>query len=479
MPNIIEQQDLLKGLPDNRLALLLQQPTGDIPPFLVAAEAQRRQSIRAQFSGNANNESVVDSLTKQLVPQNIQAPVNAPPKIPPTPPMAGVAALQQQQAMQQAAMSAQQMQPQMQPQMMRAGGPVRRFQFGGFVPPPVVPPVSSRVKEIADQFGITVGEAAEMVRNNPSIGAGRAEEDFGKPFPIREDNDEPFATPLELELPGITMSAEQLAEKNRERFRDAKYNEMYNSGGYGDPFKPLKGMTPEEIAQEQAALNRRLRMQQQQGAPGPLGDEQPEPGETEDEFRARIEALYSGAEPSDWEKAQRWFAMSEQFLDPSKTTMQSVAGAGRAFSEQSAAMNAAQRQADVEKQRAMLEYDMRRSEQDRADRSSQNSAKIESMKYQGEQALRDAELFRKAADDAKSELADYQKTLADTMATPEDMAKDPVLTQLRERVREANEKMNKAMRASEYYRMQYGDTYGTYGVPESWDANNPDAINKG
>jgi hypothetical protein len=352
MPNIIEQQDLLKGLPDNRLALLLQQPTGDIPPFLVAAEAQRRQSIRAQFSGNANNESVVDSLTKQLVPQNIQAPVNAPPQIPPTPPMAGVAALQQQQAMQQAAMNAQQ------PQQMRAGGPVRRFQFGGFVPPAVVPPTSSRVKEIADQFGITVDQAAEMVRNNPNIGKERAEEDFGKPYPIREGNDEPLATPLELELPGITMSAEQLAEKNRERFRDAKYNEMYNYGGYGDAFKPLKGMTPEEISQEQAALNRRLKMQQQQGTPGPLGDEQPQPGETEDDFRARIEALYSGAEPSDWEKAQRWFAMSEQFLDPSKTTMQSIAGAGRAFAEQSAAMDAGRRQSDVERQKALLEWDI-------------------------------------------------------------------------------------------------------------------------
>jgi hypothetical protein len=462
MPNIIEQQDLLKGLPDNRLALLLQQPTGDIPPFLVAAEAQRRQSIRAQFSGNANNESVVDSLTKQLVPQNIQAPVNAPPQIPPTPPMAGVAALQQQQAMQQAAMNAQQMQP----QMMRAGGPVRRFQFGGFVPPAVVPPTSSRVKEIADQFGITVDQAAEMVRNNPNIGKERGEEDFGNPYPIREGNDEPFATPLELELPGITMSAEQLAEKNRERFRDAKYNEMYNSSGYGDPLKPIKGMSAEELSQEQAALNRRLKMQQQQGAAGPLGDEQPEPGETEDDFRARIEALYSGAEPSDWEKAQRWFAMSEQFLDPSKTTMQSVAGAGRAFAEGSAAMNAAQREAEAEKQKALLQYDMAERERASREASSRSDGTLESMKYQGEQAMKEAELHRRAADDAKSELSDYRKS---AMVPPE--ADDPVVVELTERIRAANDRLAQALRKSQYYQYQFGSAYGTYGVPEYWDGS--------
>jgi len=96
MPNIIEQQDLLKGLPDARLSMLMQNPTGDIPPFLVAAEAQRRQSIREQFSGGPQ-ESVVDTLTKQLasVPQNIEAPMQTPPRMPPPQMQAGINALPQ------------------------------------------------------------------------------------------------------------------------------------------------------------------------------------------------------------------------------------------------------------------------------------------------------------------------------------------------------------------------------------------------
>jgi hypothetical protein len=45
--------------------------------------------------------------------------------------------------------------------------------------------------------------------------------------------------------------------------------------------------------------------------PKPRPDDlvKPQAGETEDEFRARIEALMAAQEPSDWEKAQRWFAM--------------------------------------------------------------------------------------------------------------------------------------------------------------------------
>jgi hypothetical protein len=331
MPNIIEQQDLLKGLPDNRLALLLQQPTGDIPPFLVAAEAQRRQSIRAQFSGNANNESVVDSLTKQLVPQNIQAPVNAPPQIPPTPPMAGVAALQQQQAMQQAAMNAQQ------PQQMRAGGAVRRFNEGGLsitdMYPQARPFNMPRVQPIvqsASGFAPSVSEFSEF---GPMPGAPTIEDI------IRMDD-----------------------EETKERREDyAKRKEREDREKAGLPPLPSVGLSADEIARENQLLQQRLKMQEQQrsgGQPAPLNDNEPLPGETEDDFRARIEALYSGNEPSDWEKAQRWFAMSEQFLDPSKTNMQSIAGAGRAFAEQSAAMDAGRRQSDVERQKALLEWDI-------------------------------------------------------------------------------------------------------------------------
>ena len=85
MANLIEQANLLKGLTNDRIALLMQNPVGDIPPFLVAAEAERRRAASQQATGDVGKESVVDMLTRQLanVPQNIQAPMRAPPQMPP------------------------------------------------------------------------------------------------------------------------------------------------------------------------------------------------------------------------------------------------------------------------------------------------------------------------------------------------------------------------------------------------------------
>lgn len=299
MPNIIEQQDILKGLPDARLAMLLQNPVGDIPPFLVAAEAQRREAIRQQFAGQPPKESVVESLTKQLarVPQNIQAPAQMPPMVPPTPQMAGVAALEQQQMMEQAAMNAQ-------PQQMRHGGMVRRFNTGGKVDP---------LWEIPDLSGA---------------------------FPSFYD----WAAPKVKELADFATTSYSDREKQNEEEKEEEKERIFPrlpkeaSGGMSFTPRPPKPTMVNPNA----------------GTPPP----EPEPGETEDEFRARIEELYAANEPSDWEKSQRWFAMAEQFLDPSKTTMQSVAGAGRAFADQSAAMAAAERQAQREAEKALLEYDM-------------------------------------------------------------------------------------------------------------------------
>lgn len=406
MPNIIEQQDLLKGLPDARLAMLLQNPAGDIPPFLVAAEAQRRQAIRQQFASQAPKESVVESLTKQLarVPQNIQAPSQMPPMVPPTPPMAGVAALEQQQAMEQAAMNAQ-------PQQMRRGGMVRRFNggFGSFVAPRV-PTTSSRVQEVADQFGVSVEEAAQMIANNPDIGSGKPEEAFGTPPKIIESNSEEDATPMDSGSvkTGIGYIIDRLSdptgfksiflrdylgtpseffgidpktiEANRVRAAEAKRAQDKKTG---DVYREYADSRMSAPSLEQVAEQRRLKDQYQQFADSQM-DQQP--GETEDEFRARMEELLRAREPSDWEKSQRWFAMAEQFLDPSKTTMQSVASAGRAFADQSAAMAAAERQAQLDYEKGMLQYDMGVSERDRAERSATAESQRNTYKFYAEQA---------------------------------------------------------------------------------------------
>ena len=352
MPNIIEQQDLLKGLPNTRLAMLLQNPTGDIPLFLVAAEAQRRQALAQQFAGSEGEESVVDTLTKQLanVPQNIPAPTRSPPMVPQTPQMQGVAALQAQQAVQQMA------QPQ-EGQMMRSGGMVQRYQSAG-----VVMPLQQRIQSIMDQFGVSAGEAERMLQNSPSIGVPKIEGDLGKPFYVPETNQEPAATPLELNIPVLTTSPEEYAKRQRELMRERKYQEMESYPGYsGDMSKfkpaPVRRAEEEERMRDYNADRRRLADQKTQASPS-AGTPPPEPGETQDEYRARLEKLLAAQQPSDWEKAQGYFAMAEQFLDPSKTTMQSLVGAGQAFAQSAGEQARAQREADLARERGLLEYDM-------------------------------------------------------------------------------------------------------------------------
>jgi len=450
MPNIIEQQDLLKGLPDARLMTLLQKPMGDIPPFLVAAEAQRRQQIRQQFAGSGSKESVVDTLTKQLanVPQNVNAPARTPPMIPQTPPMQGVMALQQQQEMADIAQQA---------QTMRSGGMVQRYQSQGLVTPTVdslaagiagmsLEEYKRKIeKERIEKLG--PGKARYLLENPtlPTSEAEKAEREF---YAATEG---PFS---EFYSPESVYAAAQEAEK-----QTARSNRIFPtlppgaSGGMNfAPAQPKGGP---------------------QGGPEAAAEMQPKEGETPDEYRARLEKLLAAQEPSGWENAQKYFAMAQQFLDPSKTTMESLVGAGQAFSQSAGEQARAQREAKLALERGLLEYDMEKSQS--REEAEQNASKnrVESFKYQADQALREADLYRKAADDAKSELNDYIKS---SVLPPE--ADDPRVIELKKRIQDANGKLNEAVRRSQYYNYQYGKTFGTYGAPAFWDPANPDVLSQ-
>lgn len=67
--NIIEQEDLVKGLPDQVLIQQAQMPTGEIPQFLVVSEIQRREKMRKAFAERVPEETV----TEQVISQGIAA----------------------------------------------------------------------------------------------------------------------------------------------------------------------------------------------------------------------------------------------------------------------------------------------------------------------------------------------------------------------------------------------------------------------
>jgi len=406
MPNIIEQQDLLKGLPDARLMTLLQNPVGDIPPFLVAAEAQRRQQIRQQFSGSGSKESVVDTLTKQLanVPQNVNAPARTPPMIPQTPPMQGVMALQQQQAMADIAQQAQ-------PQTMRSGGMVQRYQDKGLVQrmgelygsrsPTAQQLTSMTPEELAALRKYQSDEKMRRLNEQAQITGGRYGQGMAYQRELLENRllgpFSGFASP---------ESAVEAAKKLQDLPSEEEMNRTLDTGkSAADPYRQAyesgyRGIGPMPAAGSAARPPK--------PTPRPEDLVPQKEGETADEYRARLEKILAAQEPSDWEKAQGYFAMAEQFLDPSKTTMQSLVGAGQAFAQSAAERDRAQREAKLALEKGLFEYDIGKAEDLRQEKEREQERAAASLKARTDIATRRLDDLQRSQQNVSRRIDDIQ-----------------------------------------------------------------------
>lgn len=63
--NIVQLQDLLKGLPDNRLKQEMDQPTGSVPQYLVLSEIVRRDKMRTTGMAQSPQTTVVQDMMNQ------------------------------------------------------------------------------------------------------------------------------------------------------------------------------------------------------------------------------------------------------------------------------------------------------------------------------------------------------------------------------------------------------------------------------
>jgi len=86
----------------------------------------------------------------------------------------------------------------------------------------------------------------------------------------------------------------------------------------------------------------------------------------EADMRKRLEGLYADEQPSNWENAQKWFAMSQQIMNPDASLMEGLVNAGSAYAAISADQAAEARRADRAREEAMLNYDMQIMQGDRA-----------------------------------------------------------------------------------------------------------------
>ena len=123
MMNILEQEDIIKGLPDQALMQEAQMPSGQVPQYLVVSEIQRRSDMRKRYKSEQKQmpqgtvkdkvmrEGIMASIPPQMPPQMAMAP-QMPQRMPQMPP----------QGIQQA----------MPPQMMFGGGVVR-MEKGGYL----------------------------------------------------------------------------------------------------------------------------------------------------------------------------------------------------------------------------------------------------------------------------------------------------------------------------------------------------------
>ena len=88
--NILQQEDLIKGAPDQALLEEAQNPTGQVPQYLVISEIKRRTDMRKRFE--AEEQQPTDTVAEQIVDEGMggSAPPPMAPQGAPMPPQNGM-----------------------------------------------------------------------------------------------------------------------------------------------------------------------------------------------------------------------------------------------------------------------------------------------------------------------------------------------------------------------------------------------------
>ena len=141
--NILQQEDVVKGLPDQVLMQQAQMPTGELPQFLVVSEIQRREKMRKSFAETVPEQSVKDQIlgsgiaamnpaTDPLMASAMGVDGGQDPMMQQQMPMQDPMQQQMQQQMPMQDPMMQQMEdPMMQQQMMAAGGGMMPYRTEG------------------------------------------------------------------------------------------------------------------------------------------------------------------------------------------------------------------------------------------------------------------------------------------------------------------------------------------------------------
>ncbi len=267
--NIFEQEDLIKGLPDQSLMQEAQRPSGQLPQYLVVSEIQRRQDMRKRFSqqgGETPEGTVKDQILSGGIAELGQQPPGQPPQqgpgmpppqggMPPQGPMPQQTGMLPQPPMgmpQQPPMPMPQQMPMppqppmgMPPQGMAAGGVIRMY-------------AGQQTPNTAGDLELAASEL-ERLANPMTMAQISAANAAGKPHPLYGGSvlsQLLSRDPQQEESSGMTMaeiSAANAAGKPHPIYGDSAISQLFNKAGQGvTTTEDLLAMAEEQSGENKA-----------------------------------------------------------------------------------------------------------------------------------------------------------------------------------------------------------------------------------
>ena len=246
--NIFQQEDVIKGMPDQALMKEAQAPTGRIPQYLVVSEIQRRADMRKRFAGD--QQSMPQSTVKDQIVSGGIVGVGQQRQAPQGGMMPQMPAAQPMPPQQTMPVPPQPMPQQMPQQAMSNGGVVRMF--------------NGKVTPFSPQ-GSTLEEVAESIYDyqRPGTGPrGRREGETREDVISRVLGPDAYQPPSFLAGPGarpkFVESAvqsgmlEQYLPREENQFLETKVNEQDVEGGM---FAPIGGTLADLPGSGQNAIN--------------------------------------------------------------------------------------------------------------------------------------------------------------------------------------------------------------------------------
>jgi len=160
MMNLLEAEDTVKGMPDAMLIQQMQNPTGQIPSYLMASELQRRKDMRNRYQ--AQQQQPTGTVAQRIVAE-ASAPQMPAPQAPPQMPAPQMPQAPRISPAQMGGIAA--VAPGV--QRMASGGQVKRMQVGGLTGMPgegSLMGLTIKAKQMARDLGISFEEAMERLK---------------------------------------------------------------------------------------------------------------------------------------------------------------------------------------------------------------------------------------------------------------------------------------------------------------------------